>query len=285
MPATPPWLIDKIRAHYSGLTDVSYLDWGGETLGFHFGLANADTATREDSLVNSTRFLAERARVDATTTVLDAGCGVGGSSIWLARERGATVVGITLSPRQVELAQEFARERGVADRTSFHAMDFAATTFAAASFDVVWNLESMCHTSDLGAYLQHVLYLLRDGGRFVCMDMFLGTGGDPAHARAMCEGWVLPNLRTHEEVAAEVRRAGFLHPSSVDLTPEVLRPAAAMRAVASAKKLQIRLGQAFGASPEDALHLAHLDAALGAADGMVSGSVTYGFVGGTRPPR
>ena len=164
-------------------------------------------------------------------------------------------------------------------------MDFAATSFEEASFDVVWNLESVSHANDVPAYLDHVWYLLRDGGRFACADLFLGKSGDPEHARAMCEGWVLPNLRIREEVAAELSGRGFRDVKSLDLTPKVLRSAGAMRAVASAKKFELRLGQAFSAAPDDSTHLQHLEAALGAAAGLESGAVTYGYLGGVRPAR
>jgi len=264
------------------MTEASYLDWGGESLGFHFGLADEHTASRNESLVNMNRFLADQARIVPDTKVLDAGCGVGGSSIWLASERRATVVGITITPRQVELAQRYAREHGVADRTAFLCMDFAATTFAESSFDVVWNLESVSHANDVRGYLDHVHDLLRVSGHFVCADLFLGNGGDPEHARAMCDGWVLPNLRAREEVAADLQAAGFRDVESLDLTPRVLRSAQAMRSVASMKKLELSLGRTLTGAPENAVHVRHLDAALAAVAGLESGAVTYGYVGGHR---
>ena len=143
----------------------------------------------------------------------------------------------------------------------------------------------MSHANDVSGYLDHVWYLLRDGGRFACADLFLGTAGKSEHAAAMCEGWVLPNLRTREHVAGELVRRGFHEVESLDLTPQVMASAQAMRAVASAKKFELLLGQALAQSPGDVTHHRHLEASLGAVAGLESGAVTYGYEGSVRPAR
>jgi cyclopropane fatty-acyl-phospholipid synthase-like methyltransferase len=168
---TPDWLRDKLANYYRETTESSYLaNWAGESLGFHFGLSDESTSSVAESLTNSNRYLADKAKISAGTRVLDAGCGVGGSSIWLARERGATVTGITIAPNQVDLARRFATERQVSDRTSFHSMDYMHLDFPAGSFDVVWNMESMVHSIDPSAYLEHVWNVLAEVGRFACVE-------------------------------------------------------------------------------------------------------------------
>ena len=56
--------------------------------------------------------------------MLDIGCGWGSLAIHAAREHGASVLGITLSEPQAELARERAREAGVADQVEFRVMDY-----------------------------------------------------------------------------------------------------------------------------------------------------------------
>lgn len=294
MSETPAWLRDKIKAYYQETTGPYYLAWAGETLAFHVGLeeeaspqaegeAPKQAASRDESLLRMNRYLADKARIGPGTRVLDAGCGVGGSSIWLARERGATVVGITLDPGQVELARRFAEERGVQGVT-FEQMDFSATTFEHVSFDVVWNIESLCHSGDARAYLRHVFDLLKDGGRFACMDFFRGSGGDPAHAETMCEGWVLPDLQSIESVAAMLAEIGFASVETEDVTARVLPTADMLRAGGLYWSVVYKLEAAAGTA-KGPMGGKHFLAAVGAGNGLRSGSVTYGYVGGTRPPR
>jgi tocopherol O-methyltransferase len=53
------------------------------------------------------------------TKVLDAGCGIGGSSRHIARKFGCTTTGITLSPYQANRANELAAEQGLKDQCTF----------------------------------------------------------------------------------------------------------------------------------------------------------------------
>jgi tocopherol O-methyltransferase len=280
---TPSWLRDKIVEYYTETTKDSYLaTWAGESLGLHLGLSDDLTriTEREDldrAIMKMNGFLAERAKIDASCRVLDAGCGVGGSSIWLARETRASVVGITLDPGQVELARGFAEQHGVSG-IAFEVMDFAATTFPARSFDVVWNLESLSHCAEPLTYLTHVHDLLRDGGRFACADFFRGSAGEPSDCDAMCEGWVLSNLQPLERVAERLEQLGFVDVEVIDLTERVLGSAAAMGSFATSASFFAKLATVAG-EPARPVQALHLDGAIAAERGLRSGSIVYGYVG------
>lgn len=294
MAETPEWLREKIKAYYQETTGPYYLSWAGDTLAFHVGLSDDPASpsdgeparpplSREESLLKMNELLADKARVGPGARVLDAGCGVGGSSIWLARERGAACTGITLDPGQVEMARRFATERGVTGVT-FEVMDFSQTTFAPASFDVVWNIESLCHSSDARNYLRHVFDLLDDGGRFACMDFFRGSGGNPADCEAMCDGWVLPDLQSMEAVASMLSELGFESVETEDVTARVMPSAEMLRSGGLWWSVMYKLEAAAG-NARGPMGGKHFVAAVGAGDGLRSGSVKYGYVGATRPRR
>jgi tocopherol O-methyltransferase len=71
-------------------------------LAMHYGFWDKETSNHAEALINMNRALATRAEVRPGDHVLDAGCGIGGSAIWLARDFGVRVVGITLVPSEVE---------------------------------------------------------------------------------------------------------------------------------------------------------------------------------------
>ena len=88
---------------------------------------------------------AEVASNAAPKTILDVGCGVGGSSRHLQRKYGANVTGITLSPKQQEQARLLSSKSGQANSCEFRVADALNMPFEDNSFDLVWSLESGEH--------------------------------------------------------------------------------------------------------------------------------------------
>jgi SAM-dependent methyltransferase len=68
---------------------------------------------------------------------LDLGCGEGCNSVLLAK-RGATVTGIDVSPKSVELAAARAKANGVAAQCEFVCSAIESAKLPAESFDSVW---------------------------------------------------------------------------------------------------------------------------------------------------
>ena len=91
--------------------------------------------------------------------VLEVGCGWGELAEWIARETGATVVAVDLSPRMVELA----RERGVDARVA----DVQQLPFADGEFDCVVAAWMLYHVPDLDRAFAELARVLRPGGRLV----------------------------------------------------------------------------------------------------------------------
>ncbi|MEL7504818.1 MAG: methyltransferase domain-containing protein [Cyanobacteria bacterium J06554_6] len=101
------------------------------------------------------------------TTVLDVGCGIGGSSRILARDYGFAVTGITISPQQVKRAQTLTPPQVNAQ---FQVDDALNLSFPDASFDVVWSIEAGPHMPDKARYAQEMLRVLKPGGILVVAD-------------------------------------------------------------------------------------------------------------------
>src|SRR5579864_7325722 len=88
--------IRAIRKHYNLATPFYRLLWGPH---IHHGLWDADEEPRHAQR-RLTEHLAVEGGVRRGDAVLDVGCGMGGSSLHLARELDCRVRGLTLSPVQ-----------------------------------------------------------------------------------------------------------------------------------------------------------------------------------------
>ena len=206
-------LADVIRYYRETWYDYRCFWTDAQSAALHMGYWDDGVRSHSDSLLAINRLIADRARVGRGDVVLDAGCGVGGSAVWLAQHRGARVAGITIVPDQVAEATRRAVERGVADRVAFHEMDFVATDFEDESFDVVWAQESLTHEPRKQDFLREAHRLLKPGGRLVVEDTFIHDGAIPRRDRrkiaAILRGWASADLCTVPAFEAWARELGF----------------------------------------------------------------------------
>jgi SAM-dependent methyltransferase len=219
-----PWPVERVIRYYHH-TWIDYrLVWrSGRNLAMHFGYDADGRSTHHEAVENGNRVCADLVGVGPGDRVLDAGCGVGGSSLWLAAARGAEVVGITVVASQADRARQVAAERGLADRVRFEVADYLATPFPRHSFDVAWAMESLCHAADKAAFYGEMARVLKPGGRLVVAEyMRVGRDLPPRVERDMrrwCDGWAIPDLDTAEEHRAGARAAGFADPIVQNGTP------------------------------------------------------------------
>src|SRR5262249_4059269 len=75
-------------------------------------------------------------------TVAEIGSGWGGFAIHLARETGARVIGVNVSPAQIKIARARAEAAGVSDRVEFRELDYREFT---GQFDRVVSVGMMEH--------------------------------------------------------------------------------------------------------------------------------------------
>merc|ERR1719498_838181 len=108
-------------------------------------------------------------------TILDMGCGVGGSSRFLLRTLSAQgfevhVTGITLSSYQQRRATKISRGLAASHGGSiqFKVDNALHTSFDDETFDLVWSLESGEHMPGKKKWLTEVRRILKPNGTFLC---------------------------------------------------------------------------------------------------------------------
>lgn len=218
----------KVAAYYDETILVYKYFWSDpKTLSAHAGVWEQDVQTHREAHHTGNRMLAERAAIAAHDHVLDAGCGMGGSAIWLAETYGAQVVGIALSRSQLREARRAAAQRRVDHLVSFSRQDYTALALEDASFDVVWAFESVCHALCKRDFLVEAFRVLRPGGRLVMADYFrrarpLSPDDEKCFHRAV-SGSAVRDLDTPEEFFAAMRDVGFRDISFEDRTDQIER--------------------------------------------------------------
>jgi tocopherol O-methyltransferase len=212
--------------------DQTWLDYrllwmGRQSRSLHFGYWDRQTHGHTDSLLRMNAVLADAVGIQPEELVLDAGCGIGGTAVWLASERAARVIGVTLSAQQADRARRYAHASGLDERCRFSQQDFRRLAFSDGRFDVVWAHESMCHARDKESVLAEAWRVLRPGGALVCADGFRTRRPHPApderHLAAWLREWAVPDLATTGEFVRWAERAGFRDLLVRDLSRHVRR--------------------------------------------------------------
>ena len=143
--------------------------------------------------------------------VLDLGCGVGGTATLVAQTLDVHVTGVTLSPAQVQLAQQRAEALGLASRVNFALGSFSAMPELPASHGA-YAIESFVHADDAAGFFTMAAKHLLPGARLVLCDDFLNpphTAEAKACVARFRRGWHLNTLLSEEDTCALAQSAGF----------------------------------------------------------------------------
>lgn len=198
------------------ITTKDYIEaWSNtDDLGMHFGLWDKKTKNRHDAIRNENHLVATYANIKRGDHVLDAGCGIGGTSIWLSKQLGAIMYGITLSKHQVKLAIKFASQHHV-DNIFYDAQDFTNTRFLDNSFDSVIAIESSCH-ADKKKFIDEAYRVLKPDGTLVIVDYYrhatkrLNWPIQRLFMRLWLNGWKMIPFPFDSSIKKVMVKSGFL---------------------------------------------------------------------------
>ncbi len=160
--------------------------------------------------LQATKFLAEKCKVSRNMMILDAGCGSGSSSIFLAKRYGCQVVGIDVDPTSLLKAHEKARRRKVLDKVAFRLADLNSLSLQDVTFDGAIFQASLIFCEKTSV-LRQVSQKIRPGGFLGAVELAWKI---PPTANAMakvksvlCAAAV--NAEQHDRWIAQFERAGF----------------------------------------------------------------------------
>lgn len=219
-------LYQQIQQFYDASSSLWEQVWGEHMHHGYYGADGRDPKERRQAQIDLIEELLGWANVTQAENILDVGCGIGGSSLYLAEKFRAEVTGITLSPVQANRAIERAQSAGL--KAHFQVANALEMPFADSSFDLVWSLESGEHMPDKAKFLQECYRVLKPGGTFVfatwchrAIDRQPLTADEQKHLEDIYRVYCLPyviSLPEYEQIACEV---GFTDLRSADWSTAV----------------------------------------------------------------
>lgn len=218
--------INNVKEYYDKST--KWYDWfyyDKDSLGLHYGFWQ-DGKDTENGLINQYKLIKELLDPKRGEIILDAGCGVGGASIWLAENTAAKYIGVTISKQQVKLANKYISQRNARDRVEVIIGNYLDTKFPDNHFDKIFGIESMCYTYPDPSKLYKEMYrVLKPGGKFVISDgVYLRkpkNSTEKEMSKDYCLGFKLLDMLTPVEIKSFLSEANFEDIQIIDKTKEI----------------------------------------------------------------
>ncbi|MFF2998018.1 geranyl diphosphate 2-C-methyltransferase [Streptomyces sp. NPDC057950] len=155
-------------------------------------------------------------------TLLDAGCGRGGSMVMAHQRFGCSVEGVTLSAKQAEFANRRALELGIEDRVRARVCNMLDTPLERGQAAASWNNESSMYVDLEDLFAEHSR-VLSVGGRYVTI-----TGcwnpryGQPSKWVSQINAHFECNIHSRREYLRAMANNRLVPQAVIDLTPETL---------------------------------------------------------------
>lgn len=158
----------RVAQYYDETTEL-YLANTGPVLQAGLLVANGQVLAPAQSCVE----FAHRAGIVNGATILDAGCGVAGPAVAIAESlSGVRIRGVTLSSRQVAIANKIIVEHELSRRVGVEQADFHCMNSADCEFDAAIFMESFGHSYDVLMLVAEMHRVLRPGGLLYIKDVF-----------------------------------------------------------------------------------------------------------------
>lgn len=159
------------------------------------------------SRASAERALALCADLPMEPKVIDLGCGTGAQTFYLAELTQGSIVAVDSHSPNIERLQATIKDRGLTQRISALAADFADLDQPRESFDLVWS-EGALYNLGLDEGLRVCRNLLRPEGYLVFTDAVWRADDPPAELRAAFES-DYPTMGRVSDAIAAIDRGGF----------------------------------------------------------------------------
>jgi len=198
-------------------------------VGFHFGYYEKGVIKYKEAVQNMNDYAGRLLGLEngQSLKIFDAGCGIGATSIYLAKKYPAChFTGLSLGTEEIELAKKLQKEQNLKNMI-FLSGNYTKTAFHDNSFDDAFAIESVVYALNKKDVVNEISRVLKPGGKFVIIDAFLTK--DPPSNSFLQNAYMLdlqkrsiPGFISLQEIRMHLESAGFSDIVMHDLSKNIM---------------------------------------------------------------
>jgi cyclopropane fatty-acyl-phospholipid synthase-like methyltransferase len=218
--------LQKVVLYYDSLGSrlgYKYFLWGSQHFGFYPN-KKADI-TEKEAQVFYNELVAKSLDIQKGQKILDAGCGQGVVSSYLAEKYDIKIWGITIVPAEVKKAKNLASKMNIQNRVNYEVMDYSKTNFSANFFDSIYTNETLSHSPDVVKTLKEFMRILKPGGKLVLFEYTLSPDEkfdrkEKEMVNIVSEGSGMMGLKSfrHDKFTGVLKNTGFIDTNEQNIT-------------------------------------------------------------------
>src|SRR3989344_3306266 len=213
---------ELVTSYYEVITNFYRKFWNDS---FHLAVFQNSRESFEEALARTDRMYMEDSGLNKNKSAIDLGCGIGTLACYVAREtKCQSILGITISPSQVKLAKQMAKQKKLAN-TSFLHMDVMEVDALKDKFDTAFLIEVGCHLPDKTEAIKKISKILKPGGRLIIADWLQKERPNVFERdfliEPFCEYWNYPYLETISGYKKIIEKAGFRIVRAEDFSEQI----------------------------------------------------------------
>jgi len=219
----------KVINYYKNLESrlgYTFMTWDTKHLGYY--PSKKSNITEKQAQIEMIELLAKNLKLKKTDKVLDAGCGRGTTSCYLAKKYECDITGIDIVDFELRMAQEKA-ERLDLKKIQFYLKDYSNAGFSDNFFNKIFTLETLVHSPDLNKTLKEFHRILKIGGRLALFEYTISplnewSKYDRKILNIINTGSAMMSLNKmfHKTFKKYVKRLGFKIISDEDITDNII---------------------------------------------------------------
>lgn len=219
-----------------------------QSLAMHMGYFQQEAISNDAAKINMNKYIVQCLQLPQISTstafnMIDAGCGVGGTSIYIAQQFPfAQISAVNISASQLAF---FEKKINALQLTNIQLVraDYCNTALSSNTYDALIAIESLCHADDKEAFFHEAFRLLKPGGKLLILDYLQASNILKADVKSDLElfqkGWAVPQYLFQPEYLLE--KAGFKNFTIHNITDSI-KPGVENSYHAALKKIKLLNG-------------------------------------------